>query len=120
MEMKKKNDMRPLFLLLIIGLGSMVFVSAASAEDIDWAYPELEIDDSLDAMVIQSEISPMKGESLYQIPTDSVIYHSPNGITSVFTQDGKQILSAIDADAVKVSVPSAGLLPATHVHQVPN
>ncbi|WAI01440.1 hypothetical protein [Methanogenium organophilum] len=118
--MKTKIRMRALSVLLAVLLVSVVMVPAVSAREVNWEFPELEVNNSLDPIVIQNEISPMKGESLHQIPVGSIIHHSSDGITRVFTQDGKQIISAIDADAEKVPVPSAGLLPATHVHQVPN
>jgi len=54
------------------------------------------------------------------IPYGSVIYHWDNDITEVYGPDNIRIFIAKDSEATMHPVPSAGLLPATHVLQVPN
>ncbi|MCW3135549.1 MAG: hypothetical protein N2V77_01205 [Canidatus Methanoxibalbensis ujae] len=69
--------------------------------------------------VIDAPLSPMEGEYIYSIPPGSVIYHSADGITTVYAPDGKPILKARDSDAAKIPTPS-GMIPATRVHVYPS
>lgn len=65
--MKTRFGMRAPPVLLVMLLVSVVVVPAVSAEAINWEFPELEIDESLDPIVIQSELSPDKSVKNYQI-----------------------------------------------------
>ena len=69
--------------------------------------------------VIDAPLSPMEGEYIYSIPPGSVIYHSADGITTVYAPDGKIILKARDSDAARIPTPS-GMIPATRVHVYPS
>ncbi|HJH26594.1 MAG TPA: hypothetical protein C5S37_07415 [Methanophagales archaeon] len=67
--------------------------------------------------VINAPLSPIKGEDVYSIPLGSLIYHSADGITTVYAPDGKIILKARDSEAAIISIPG---VPATKVHAVPS
>ncbi|SES68647.1 hypothetical protein SAMN04488587_0580 [Methanococcoides vulcani] len=102
-------------------LVSMAFVPAVSAtpEENMSKLPALQFNDSSEKKIINAELSTMKGDNLHSIPIGSIIHHSADGITTVFTSDGKQYLSAVDAKAKMIATPS-GLKPATRIHQVPS
>jgi len=74
---------------------------------------------SVEYAVINAALSPVGGEFAHLIPSGSVIYHSMDGITTVYTPDGKRILKAMDSDAALVPA-GFGSVPATKVHYVPN
>jgi len=69
--------------------------------------------------VIDAALSPVEGDDVYSIPPGSVIYHSADGITTVYAPDGKIILKARDSDAARILTPS-GMIPATRVHVYPS
>jgi len=69
--------------------------------------------------VINAPLSPTGGKFAHHIPSGSVIYHSADGITTVYAPDGKIILKARDSDAALVAA-GFGSVPATKVHYVPN
>ena len=69
--------------------------------------------------VINAPLSPVGGKFAHLIPSGSVIYHSADGITTVYTAEGKRILKAKDSDAALVPA-GFGSVPATKVHYVPN
>jgi len=69
--------------------------------------------------VIDAALSPVEGDDVYSIPPGSVIYHSADGITTVYAPDGKIVLKARDSDAARIPTPS-GMIPATRVHRYPS
>jgi hypothetical protein len=95
--------------------------------------PDLQFDPLQAKVIVNRELSPdvggdgsndnikrtfVEGTTSSIIPQGSIIYHSKEGITTVFDQTGKQILSANDSEAEMISTP-VGLIPATHVHTSP-
>jgi len=118
--MKEKGTTRGCILLIAVVLMGSVIMPGVSALSPQWVQPELKIDESSEPEILNGELSPAEGKNLYSIPVGAIIQHSSDGITRVFTPEGTQIVSAIDADSKKVPVPSAGLLPVTHVHRVPS
>jgi len=79
---------------------------------------ELIQDKNLQNTVITGPLGTQPGDDIYAIPEGSIIYHSSDGITRIFDQEGKQIIVASDDTATKVTTPN-GLVPATHVYAVP-
>jgi len=129
-----KKRMRALSVLLVLLLVSAIVAPAVSAEAINWKFPELEINDSLDPIIILSELSPdesvqndqiiqmteaTKNPTISKIPYRSIIQHSKNGMTRVFDSTGKQLFVTNDADAEKIATPD-GYKSASKIHQVPN
>lgn len=76
-------------------------------------------DQSKEYVVINAPLSPEEGDDVYSIPPGSIIYHSADGITTVYTPDGKGILTAKDSEASMIPT-TTGLKPATKIHQVPS
>ncbi|MHC1623768.1 MAG: hypothetical protein ACXQTR_04170 [Candidatus Methanospirareceae archaeon] len=76
-------------------------------------------DQSKEYTVINAPFSTEEGENVYLIPSGSIIYHSTDGITTVYTSDGKPILKARDYDAAMLTIPD-GPKPATFVYQFPS
>ena len=107
-------------LLAAMLLVSLSVVPGMATEESTWKLPSLEFDNSHEKVIINAELSPMKGNNLESIPIGSIIHHSSDGITTVFTSNGEHYLSAIDKEAKKIATPSAGFVPATYVHQVPS
>jgi hypothetical protein len=71
--------------------------------------------------VIKKPLGPIKDNYTHYIPPGSIIYHSTDGITTVYTPEGKVILKAKDSDAAKIPIPGPrDYLPATHVYQLPS
>lgn len=70
-------------------------------------------------VVIKAPLSPEEREDVYHIPRGSIIYHSVEGITTVYTPNGECILKAKDSDAAMIATPHGTLVPATHIIQSP-
>jgi len=71
--------------------------------------------------IIKKPLGPVKDNYTHYIPPGSIIYHSTDGITTVYSPDGKVILKAKDSEATKIPIPGpVGFAPATHVYQVPS
>jgi len=96
--------------------------------------PQLQFDSSQTKVIVTQELSPSqnvqssqvtanlvasKNPTVSTIPYGSIIYHSDNGVTTVFDSTGKQLFAADDAKSIKVSTPH-GESPATFVHEVPS
>ena len=95
--------------------------STLSAEENVWELPQLEFKKSPEYVIIDGELSTMNGDNLFTIPIGSIVHHSPDGITTVFTSEGKYYLSAIDSEAKKSITPGGGgFRSGTHVIQVPS
>jgi len=71
-------------------------------------------------VVITAPLSPEEGKDVYSIPTGSIIYHSADGITTIYTPDGKPILKARDSEAAMIPTPAGVVVPATYVLQSPS
>ncbi|HIH97084.1 MAG TPA: hypothetical protein HA348_06375 [Thermoplasmata archaeon] len=71
--------------------------------------------------VIKKPLGPLKDNSTHYIPPGSIIYHYTNGITTVYSPDGKVILKAKDSEAAKIPIPGpVDYSPATYVYHVPS
>lgn len=127
--MKRRIGIQVLSLLMIVTLSGAMFVPVVNAEDnskrdviteqLIGNFPDLAFDSHMKKTMVAGELSPSKVDNVDFIPEGSIIYHSKNGVTTVFNSKGEQILVADDNDAVKVSTPS-GLKPATLVHEIPS
>jgi hypothetical protein len=86
-------------------------------------YVKVDNELSPDPNIVSSQINQMKigsqNLSISKFPYGSIIYHSNDGITTVFTADGKQLFAALDAKAALVNTPK-GPRPATGIHDVPS
>ncbi|MHC1623766.1 MAG: hypothetical protein ACXQTR_04160 [Candidatus Methanospirareceae archaeon] len=71
-------------------------------------------------VVINVPLSPEEREDVYHIPSGSIVYHSADGVTTVYTPNGKCILKARDYDAAMIATPHGALVPATHIIQSPS
>ena len=80
---------------------------------------ELSPDENVDSSSLIKAITVNSKSSVSKIPFGSIIYHSKDGITTVFDSDGTQLFSAEDKNAVKVITPQ-GESPATYVHELPS
>ena len=61
---------------------------------------------SKEYVVIKAPLSLEEGENVYHIPQSSIVYHSADGITTVYTLDGKPILKARDSDTTQIQLVS--------------
>lgn len=104
--------------MLLVSMPFVATVSAAPEENMS-KLPPLQFNDLSEKKIINAGLSIMKSDNLYSGHAGSIIHHSSDGITTVFTSDGKQYLSAIDAEAKIIATPS-GFSPATYLHQVPS
>lgn len=77
-------------------------------------------DPSKEYVVINAPLSPEEREDVYHIPPGSIVYHSADGITTIYTPNGKTILKARDSDAAQISVPAGVSAPATYITQSPS
>jgi len=137
-----------LLALLLAGMAMVPVVSAAeqnsatvspdqmSAPTIDVntiVLPQLQFEKSQNIVVVNHELSPDKNsessasvrspsgsqnQEISKIPFGSIIYHSRNGITSVFDSSGKQLFAVDDLKSAKVFTPQ-GSQAAIFVHEVP-
>lgn len=80
---------------------------------------ELSPDENTDSSSLIKTITVDSESSISKIPFGSIIYHSKNGITTVFDSDGTQLFSAEDKNAAEVITPQ-GESPATYVHELPS
>ena len=100
----------------------------------DIKIPDLKFDQSQSKVIVDNELNPnekvdpssmVKTSSAYSepivsnIPFGSIIYHSKEGVTTVFDSNGNQLFYADDDKAAKITTPQ-GVSPATYVHEVPS
>ena len=71
-------------------------------------------------VVIKAPLSPEEREDVYHILIGSIVYHSVDGITTVYTPNGECILKAKDSDAAMIATPHGTFVPVTHVIQSPS
>jgi hypothetical protein len=122
-----------LLTLLLAGMAMVPMVSATDNEDstlsdssADLSFdfekvnlPDLVYDDKQEKIPVNSELTIAGTKGLKGIPSGAIIHHSANGITTVFDQDGKQIMVADDKESAIVPTPG-GLKRATYVTEVPS
>lgn len=96
--------------------------------------PQLQFDKSQEYVIVDNELSPdpnaalpqtdwiisgAKNHTISKFPYGSIIHHSNDGVTTVFTSEGKQLFAAQDVKAALVNSPK-GPRPATGIHEVPS
>jgi len=100
----------------------------------DIKLPQLEFDSTQEKVIVNDELNPVeptqpslvsqdmgasRSQTVSKIPYGSIIYHSKEGVTTVFDEKGKQLFAAEDAKSVKVTTPRSET-PATFVHEIPS
>jgi len=117
--MKKMKTSIVLLTLLLAAMAMVPLVSAANDSGITGSLPQLTINESQQKTVISHELSTVAGKDVYHIPEGSIIHHTADGLTRVFDASGTQLFVADDAGAAQITTPN-GLVPATHVHEIPS
>jgi hypothetical protein len=118
--MKALQGVRITSLLMAIVMLATLFVPAVSASDEStWKIPPLKFENNCEYQIINAALSTINSDNALNIPNGSIIYHSPDGITTIFNSDGKHYLSAIDAKAKQIETPT-GPKPATCVQEIPS
>jgi len=127
------------FLLAAVAMVPMVSAteqnaSSVSAVDVNNSpLPQLQFNNSQTKVVVTGELSPeltaqsaqvaalaaTQSHTVSKIPYGSIIYHSKDGVTTVFDSTGKQLFAAEDSKAALVNT-TKGPLPATGIHEVPS
>jgi hypothetical protein len=98
----------------------------STGTDLDrYMIPILNADQSIGTIAISGILSPHSDleaseNKVYGIPFGSIIVHKTGGITQVFDENGKQLLSISDENSEKVPTPSGIEKSCTKVHQLPN
>ena len=124
-----------LCLFLILVAGQPVSADPVNTSLIrNYQLPALQFDSLQEQVVVHGSLSPgiededarssfgrtfSESPASTVIPVGSILYYSKDGITTVFDQTGKQILSADDSQAEMIPTPE-GFIPATRVHTVPS
>jgi len=80
---------------------------------------ELVLDENARTDQIIKDAAASQTPDISGIPFGAIVYHSPEGITTVFDRNGKQLFSAEDSESAMVDTPN-GQLPATSVFGVPD
>ncbi|MBP2132379.1 hypothetical protein J2128_000300 [Methanomicrobium sp. W14] len=136
--MKTKKGMWALSLLFVLALIGTMFVPVVSAEEVKNSkvinttildlnkieLPVLQFDTQQEKKIITNELSltesnGVSSKGISSIPSGSIIYHSKDGITTVFSSSGKQILAAEDKQSGIIQTPAGIDKPATYICQVP-
>jgi hypothetical protein len=65
---------------------------------------------------MMTNVESSQSSTVPSIPYGAIIYHSKDGVTTVFDSTGKQLFAADDAKAAKLSTGA----PATYVHEIPS
>ncbi|ADN35647.1 hypothetical protein Mpet_0878 [Methanolacinia petrolearia DSM 11571] len=121
--MKMKKTMRALGLLMIVALAGTMFVSVVSAESTEFAKdfvtPSLDLESSVQLKEVNLPLSPISDESVLSISPGSIIYHTDDGLTKVFDQEGKALFYANDKDSAMIPTSAGVIKPATFIHLVP-
>ncbi len=134
-------DKLSVVLLALLLAGIAPYVSAI--DDIDYSsvngvstlpFPELHFDPSQEYVDVISELNPdINAQSLKisgtlstseksdvsKIPFGSIIFHSNEGVTTVFDSNGNQRFAAKDSQSTQIATPK-GLIPATRLHGIPS
>ena len=80
---------------------------------------ELRLEASIQRSQIISKIAAAEKPSVADIPYGAIIYHSNEGITTIFDSSGEQICKVDDSLIPMVNTPD-GIAPATYVVEVPD
>ncbi len=104
------------FLIVIVVVAGMTLIMPVSADNIQtvvvpdtgkYSLPPLQVNNSMEPVVLNQELSTEDHPGIYRIPTGSVILRSEDGINRVFDANGTQFLAVYDTGA-------------HHTHSVPN
>ncbi len=104
------------FLIVIILVAGMTLIMPVSADNIQtvvvpdtmkYSLPPLQVNNSMEPVVLNQELSTEDQPGIYRIPTGSVILYSDDGVNRVFDAGGIQFLAVYDTGA-------------HHTHSVPN
>ena len=122
-NMKIEKTMRAISLLLVMALLGAVFVPAVSAESTEFAKdfvtPSLDLESSVPLKEVNLPLSPISDESVFSISPGSIIYHTDDGLTKVFDQQGKASFYVNDKDSAMIPTSAGVIKPATFIHLVP-
>jgi hypothetical protein len=80
---------------------------------------ELDPDPNTQVADVTNLLATSQNPNISNIPYGSIIYHSKNGITTVFDANGNQLFAAKDANSPIIPTPS-GSMPATHIFGFPS
>ena len=80
----------------------------------------LDINEATTASSLSAQTLSSAKPSISMIPEGSIIDHSPEGLTRVFDNTGKQIFYAVDNESPVISTPGGIARPATFISTVPN
>ena len=121
--MKAKKGMQALSLLLVVVFAGVVFVPVVSAESTEFAKdfvtPSLDLESSVPLKEVYLPLSPISDESVFSISPGSIIYHTDDGLTKVFDQQGKALFYVNDKDSAMIPTSAGVIKPATFIHLVP-
>lgn len=74
----------------------------------------------MQASQIDNLLASSSNRTISNIPYGSIIYHSKDGLTTVFDANGNQLFAAEDANSAQIITPKGVMLAATHVHNLPS
>jgi len=104
------------FLIVSVLVAGMTLIMPVSADNIQtvvvpntgkYSLPPLQVNNSMEPVVLNQELSTEDQPGIYRIPTGSVILRSDDGINRVFDAGGTQFLAVYDTGV-------------HHTHSVPN
>ncbi|MFA6361911.1 PKD domain-containing protein [Methanoregula sp.] len=103
------------FLMVTVIIALLMIISPASADTIHaltvpagkYPLPPLQVNDSMEPVILNQELSTVNDTGIYVIPAGSIILMSDDGINRVFDANGTQFLAVYDTGA-------------HHTHTVPN
>jgi len=117
------------FAVLLIATIILLVVPIANAEDItsvpsarnvsEPPLPPLHFNDSQEKVTVQNGFGLIQEPGVTEIPIGSVIYHSSNGETRVFDENGNQLLRIGDNNSTKIST-TRGKISAAKILNIPN
>lgn len=80
---------------------------------------EISLDKDSQSDQVSYRMANKQSDKSGKVPYGTIIYHSAKGVTTVFDSTGKQLFTAIDADAAIIHTLN-GPAPATYVQEVPD
>jgi len=111
-----------LLVLLLAAMAVVPMVSATESQESgkpNFMIPSLDTSAPISHNVVDLPLSPMNDEAVFSIPQGSIIYHTGDGLTKVYDNQGKGLFSANDNDALMITTSAGVTKPATFVHLVP-
>ena len=81
---------------------------------------ELNPEPNIQASQITNLLISSSNRTISTIPYGSIIYHSKEGVTTVFDANGNQLFAAEDENSAQIPTPKGSMMPATHVHVIPS